>query len=192
MNRFPETADQSLDAPPLAGLLSATAAGDREAFRRLYDATSSKLFGVVLRIVRRRDLAEDVLQEVFLRIWDHAGEQRSDRGTPMAWMVRIARNRALDCRRADRGEVSLEELPACGNWTDPIADSAERVVSGAEASALEDCLDKLDNQQRSCILLAFRDGYTHQELAERLRTPLGSIKSWIRRGQIQLRECLQR
>ena len=88
--------------------------------------------------------------------------------------------------------MSLDELPECGNWTEPVPDSVERVVSGAESSALEACLDKLDNHQRSCIVLAFRDGYTHQELAERLHAPLGSIKSWIRRGQIQLKECLDR
>lgn len=192
MRQAAETSRSPTETAPLEALLGATARGEREAFRRLYEATSAKLFGVVLRIVRNRDAAEDVLQEVYLRIWNHAGAQRHGQGSALGWMISIARNRALDWRRSDRGEASLEETPEFEAWSDPAADTAALAEASISARALHRCLKTLDGNERSCIVLSFMNGYSHQELADRLRSPLGSVKSWIRRGQIRLKECLER
>lgn len=171
-------------------LLRATAAGDTDAFERLYQATSAKLYGIVLRIVKRPDAADDVLQETYVRIWKHAHAQSGPPGSALGWMIRIARNRALDWLRGRRDEQEYDELKHEATELDERADVEALAAGGEEAKALQRCLQKLEEIQRRCIVLAFLDGYTHQELADRLQAPLGSIKSWIRRGQIRLKECL--
>ncbi len=168
----------------------ATAGGDRSAFAQLYTRTSPKLFGLVLRIVRRRDLAEDVLQEAYLRIWDHAADYRPERGAASAWMGRIARNRALDWyRKQSRDPVRAgpEPGPDETRWSELARDQVD-----SEGQQLKDCLAELEAPQRDCILLAFVEGYTHQELALRLERPLGTVKSLIRRGLARLKACIER
>lgn len=171
-------------------LLRATAAGDAGAFERLYQATSPKLYGIVLRIVKRHAAADDVVQDTYIRIWKHAASQRGPAGSAFSWMVSIARNAALDWLRSQRDHQPYDELHA-GVETEDAIDVEALVQAGDEARALHRCLQKLDEVQRRCIVLAFLDGYTHHELAERLKAPLGSIKSWIRRGQIRLKDCLK-
>lgn len=181
------------EAPPLAALLAAAAGGDEAAFKELYRLSGAKLFGIVLRIVRRRAAAEEILQEVYVRIWDHAGDYRPDKGSPMTWMIAIARNRALDWQRNDRargGELPIDEAPGRDAWADPEPDPLDWAMAREDARALHDCLERLEEEPRTCLVLAYCEGYTHDELSERLGRPLGTVKSWIRRGQARLKDCL--
>ena len=170
--------------------------GQREeaALRLLYDRTSSKLFGLALRVVRQREWAEDVLQEAFLTIWRAAGDYRSSLSPPMAWLGLIVRSRALDLlrrRTADRAQLTQEfdEVMADtfeSNTPDPMdmADASE------QAWALHQCLSQLDHQQREVVSLAYMRDLSHSELAEQLKLPLGTVKTWIRRGVEKLRACM--
>ena len=180
--------DSKVEAKPLNELLVAVAAGDRSAFAPLYQATSAKLFGVVLRILRNRQQAEEVLQEVYIRIWRRAADYRAEKGTPMTWMITIARNRSLDWRRRKQAEVPLDEQPGREDWGG--AGPRDWTAAHQDVLDLNRCLEELEEQQKDCILLAYCEGYTHQELAVRLDRPVGTVKSWIRRGQIRLKQCL--
>ena len=184
--------DSKGDATSLGELLSAIAAHDRSAFAPLYQATSAKLFGVALRILRNRQQAEEVLQEAYIRIWRHAADYRPEKGTPMTWMITIARNRALDRRRQQKPELLLDEAVARDETADPEPSPLARAISNEAGRALAACLEKLGADQRSCITLAYQEGYTHSELSARLDTPLGTVKSWIHRGLRHLKECLER
>lgn len=171
----------------LADLLARCALGDRAAFARLYQATSAKLFGVAIRMLRD-SRAEEVLQDAFVKIWHRAGDYRPDRGSAMAWMASIVRNRALDVLRRPDAEDRLED--------DDVHESdapgpLEQVLRGAEARALLKCLERLDARGREAVTLAFFQGLAHAELAQRLKQPLGTVKSWIRRSLLQLRGCLE-
>ena len=163
--------DTQAEPSPLTHLLDGTAARDQRSFADLYAASSAKLFGVVLRILRDREQAAEVLQEVYLRIWQHAADYRPDKGSPMTWMIAVARNRALDRRRGRRPELPLD---AIDEIEDPGADRPnpiDGVVFGSQARALGHCLGELEQRQRECVLLAYTLGYTHAELAERLDVP---------------------
>jgi RNA polymerase sigma-70 factor (ECF subfamily) len=153
--------------------------------------SSSQLLAVVLRILKQHDRAEDVLQEVFVKVWNSAGRYNPQLGTPMAWMMTIARNRAIDhLRRHGRAPLSTQLMDVESRASsDP--GPLEITLDLEQGRALERCLDRLEDGQRSSILLAYLDGYTHQEIAQRLGSPLGTIKSWIRRGQINLKRCLE-
>ena len=177
-------------ADPLVALLAACARRDRVAFEQLYRQTSAKLFGVALRIVRKEELAEEVIQDCYIRIWNRAGDYREGIAAPMTWMASIVRNRSLDWLRRPNPEVIdadgslIEAVP--GEGPEPLA-SLERVQ---DASALARCLGELEAKQRQAILLAFHDGLSHSELAKHLREPLGTVKTWVRRGLARLKTCL--
>jgi RNA polymerase sigma-70 factor (ECF subfamily) len=173
----------------LSELLDGTAAREQRAFAELYQASSAKLFGMILRILRDRELATEVLQEVYLRIWRHAGDYWPDQGAPMTWMIAIARNCALDRRRHRRPELPLDGLE---ELEDPGANPADSIDGGVPSRALRQCLDELDERQRQSVVMAFAEGYTHAELADRLGCPPGTAKSLIRRGLLRLKECLER
>ena len=174
----------------LAALLSASGRRDRQAFERLYRATSPKLFGVALRILRREDWAEEVLQDCYVSVWNHARDYNAGLASPMTWMTSIVRNRCLDWLRKPRLEVIDEEgtLIAATESADPgpLAD----LERSAEGAALARCLDKLEARQRQAITLAFVNGLSHSELAHHMREPLGTVKTWIRRGLLRLKDCL--
>jgi RNA polymerase sigma-70 factor (ECF subfamily) len=174
----------------LAGWLAACARRDRAAFARLYQATSAKLFGVALRILRREDWAEEVLQECYVSIWTHAPDYRAGLAAPMTWMTSIVRNRCLDALRRPRLEVEdADGAIAEGAESDnpgPLA-ALERIK---DAQALARCLQALEARQRQAIALAFYDGLSHAELASHLREPLGTVKTWVRRGLLRLKDCL--
>ena len=179
-----------MGADPLVALLAACARGDRAAFENLYRQTSAKLFGVALRIVRQEDLAEDVLQDCYIRIWNRAGDYREGLAAPMTWMASIVRNRSLDWLRRPNPEVidvdgEIIEGVA-GNGLGPLA-ALEQSRDGA---ALARCLGELEPRQRQAILLAFHGGLSHSELAAQLRQPLGTVKTWVRRGLAKLKTCL--
>jgi RNA polymerase sigma-70 factor (ECF subfamily) len=174
----------------LADLLAATARGEREAFARLYELSAPKLFGVALRIVRREDWAEDVLQECYVRIWSHAGEYRSGLASPMTWMASIVRNRSLDWLRRPNPEIPDEDgalvAAAASANPGPLAD----LERSSDAQALARCLQALEAKQRQAIALAFFEGLSHSELARHMREPLGTVKTWVRRGLLRLKACL--
>ncbi len=170
----------------IEALLARVALGDRAAFRELYDATAAHLLGVAVRILRSRAQAEEALQDAFVQIWQNAATYRAERARGNTWMNSIVRYRALDLLRRQSRELPLDEQ-AVAQWPD----EGQRPDGGAEPR-LEPCLEELGEQQRTCVTLAFVEGYSHQELSTRMDTPLGTIKSWVRRGLDRLRECLER
>jgi len=172
----------------LVEALVATGREDRSAFRTVYDLTSAKLFGVVLRICNDRGAAEEVLSDVYLTIWKRAGAYEPGRASPISWLATIARNRAIDWRRAAGRTPStpLEEAP---DIADDRASAFDLLAQDEGARALHLCLDALDDKQRGAIRTAFFDGLTY-EIAEREAVPIGTMKSWVRRGLIRLKECL--
>ena len=192
MNVGPPTPTESSvpsTAADLADLLRRVAARDSAAFAMLYKQTRAKLYGVVARILTKGDLSGEVLQEVFVRIWEKAGDYDVDKGSPIAWMATIARNRALDEIRRVR-PVSLEDMPEgfepAAEDVDPLGarDRSERL------SALMNCLQTLDEEKRDVVLLAYYRGFSREALAERFERPVPTIKTWLRRGLAQLRDCL--
>nr|WP_265919683.1 sigma-70 family RNA polymerase sigma factor [Cupriavidus nantongensis] len=196
---MPPSPQPSYAAPPspdrLEELLQAVAVGERQALRAIYDLTATKLFGLALRITGRRDWAEDVVQESFVSIWHHAGDYRPELAAPITWMTAIVRNRALDClRRAAAARVpqTAELDEDLGAWlADDAAGPAELAEASQQARALNRCLQRLEQPQRQAIMLAYLQDLSHAELAERLRAPLGTVKSWIRRGLERLRSCME-
>lgn len=177
------------DREELVRVLVATGEEDRTAFARLYSLTSAKLFGVCLRICGERQSAEDVLQDVYVTIWKRAGGYEPGRGGAMAWLATIARNRAIDRRRAmgKRPFVTAEALP---EPIDPAPLASDALLLDEDHRRLRACLDGLSADQRDAIRTAFFDGVTYAELAGRRGVPEGTVKSWIRRGLGRLRDCL--
>jgi RNA polymerase sigma-70 factor, ECF subfamily len=170
-------------------LIEAVGRGSRIALKRLYELESRRLYGIALCIVRRPEIAADVLQDTFVQIWQNAATFSAERGAGAAWLTGIVRFRALDAVRKLGREI-LSDDPALGDAAlEP--DVIEKIDAAAEAGALRRCLDLLDDEPRRCILLAFVGGLSHSEIAERVNAPLGSVKSWIRRGLLALRRCLQ-
>lgn len=179
-------------AEPLAQLLAACGRKDEQAFERLYRAASPKLFASALRILRRRDWAEEVLQDSFINIWHHAAEYAEWKSAPMTWMTSIVRNRALDMLRRPGIESSSDFEAIMELRMDDNPGPFEQALAAADASRLSHCLKTLEARQRQSIMLAFFHGLTHSELAAHLKQPLGSVKTWIRRGLQQLRICLEK
>ena len=179
----------------LKELLAACARRDQAAFARLYEATSAKLFSVAARILRRDDWADEVLQDCYVSIWNNAQSYSAGLSAPMTWMTSIVRNRCLDWLRRPRLEVTLEVEGGEENPLEAIASDdpgpLELLSSSADARAIAECLRRLDARQRQAIMLAFYDGMTHTELANHMREPLGTVKTWIRRGLDRLKGCLE-
>lgn len=175
------------DDTGLIRLLAATARRDRDAFHQLYEEASPRMLGLCLRLMGQRDQAEEVLQEAFIRIWHHAGEYHEERGSPMAWMLTIARYLALDSLRSRKrtGAANQDDIP------DDRPGPYEFSLQAADARALNGCIEELSEEQRSSILMCYYRGLTHEELSSALDTPLGTVKSWIRRGLSYLKRCLQ-
>ena len=187
-----------IDSPDnqLVQLLERVAMADESALRELYEATSSKLYGVAVRVVTNREWAEDVLQEGFLNIWRIAGDYKSSLSPPMAWMALVVRSRGLDFlrrRASDRADVmqELDEVisdTVAGNSPNPL----DTTLASEQAWALHQCVGKLENKQREVVSLAYLRDMSHTELSEQLKLPLGTVKTWIRRGLEQLRGCMSR
>src|SRR3954465_400073 len=175
----------------LSDLLARCALRDQRAFASLYKFSSAKLFAVAVRITRRRDSAEEVLQEAFVNIWNHANGYNATKSAPMTWMTAIVRNRALDWLRRPR-EVEVdeghEELMA--SIPDESPGPEELLRKSIEAGQLAECLKALTEDQQRSITLAFFYGMSHAELAEQLHKPLGTVKTWVRRGLDRLKLCL--
>jgi RNA polymerase sigma factor (sigma-70 family) len=180
----------------LMNLIDRMANSDEIALKALYDATSPKLFGLALRVVNKREWAEDVLQESYMHIWRSAADYRASLSPPMAWMGLIVRSRALDFlrRRASERLHLTQELD--DYLSDTIEGDAPNPMNTALASeqawALQQCMNQLDNKQREVVSLAYLRDLSHSDLAEQLKLPLGTVKTWIRRGLEQLRGCMAR
>lgn len=167
---------------------------DEAAMRALYERCSSRLFGLAMRVVRQREWAEDVLQEAFVTIWRSAPNYRETLSPPMAWMGLIVRSRALDLlrrRKADRAQLTQEFDEVMEQTTESdAANPMDMAEASEQAWALHQCLAQLDGKQREVVSLAYLRDLSHSELAEQLRLPLGTVKTWIRRGIEKLRLCM--
>lgn len=178
------------DHTRLAGLLAATALGDRRAFAELYEQTRSKLFAVSLRIVRERQIAEEVLQDSFVSVWNHAGDYARAKSAPTTWMTAIVRNRSLDVlRRSGWEEADIDDRIA-STVADTGATPDQAAIANADARAISRCMEELEADQRQTISLAFFHGMSHSELALHIAKPLGTVKTHIRRGLLRLKDCL--
>ena len=173
----------------LSDLLRAVAGGDQRAFAELYRRTSSKLFGVCLRMLHERGEAEDALQDVYTSVWKRAGNFDPARAAAMTWLITLARNRAID-RLRQRREGPLDDATA-NELVDHAPTPAVNAESGQQRRRLERCLDALEPKQKSAVRAAFFSGATYNELADCCGVPLATMKSWIRRSLIRLRACLE-
>jgi RNA polymerase sigma-70 factor (ECF subfamily) len=169
----------------LAQLLQRCAAQDAAAFRALYDKTSPILFARVLRMLRRRSVAEEVLQDVYVRIWQRAAQFQAHKGRALAWMVTIARYCAIDLMRRER--MTLVSDDAIAEHAD---ESAQEFGAIEKPNNFDECISQLNEKTRACLTLAFVEGRSHDEIAQITTNPLGSVKSWIRRGLLSLKQCL--
>ena len=177
------------DADDLGADLRACAAGEKAALQRLYRAVSPLLFGLALRMLKDRGRAEDVLHETFLQVWQRADRFDPGRGPARAWIVGILRYRALDALRSGGREVTTAEpLPPEQAAEGP--DAFELLRASRDAAALHRCLGELAVPTRHTILLAYTEGLSHSEIAARVDAPIGTVKSWIRRGLLALKDCL--
>jgi RNA polymerase sigma factor (sigma-70 family) len=179
--------------PNKAGLIEAAllacAAGDKLALKRIYDAESPRMLGVAQRLLKRRALAEEAVQDAFVLIWRHAARFDPQRGGGLTWIYAILRNRSLSILR-DEKRTEISDTPV-GEQAASEEDDPETVMSKlSDAKALRGCLETLPPQRRAIVLLAFVQGLTHGEIAGRLSLPIGTVKSWIRRSLLSLRECL--
>ena len=174
-----------------AACLIEVAGGDRAAFERLYRAMSPRLLGICARLLSDRAEAEDVLQDVFVSIWRKAPQFDPARSTASAWLGSIARNRAIDRLRATPGTAVRAPFELADGQADADAAPAAMAEAEGERHRLEHCIGQLESKRRQLIRTAFFDGATYEDLATRCGSPLGSVKSWIRRGLAQLRACLE-
>jgi RNA polymerase sigma factor (sigma-70 family) len=189
MNTFPQ--DQIL-----MGYLERIARQDQQALRELYDATSSKLYAIAMRVVGNVAHAEDVLQEAYLTIWRVAGDYKAPLSPPMVWLGVIVRSRGLDFLRRRTAERSLAGQPIDDMLSETLASDTETALDASEASeqalALHECLRKIEPKQREVVTMAYFRDLSHSELAQQLHLPLGTVKTWMRRSLEQLRSCMNR
>lgn len=172
----------------IAELIARTALRDRAAFRDLYGRTSAKLFGVTLRILKDRSEAEEALQEVYVKVWQRADRYVAGSYSPISWLVAVARNHCLDRLRARR--PAGDDIDKALDIPDAAPDPEQAVLAGSERSRIEGCLGQLDADKAEAVRGAYLDGFSYDELAERYRVPLNTMRTWLRRSLIKLRECL--
>jgi RNA polymerase sigma-70 factor (ECF subfamily) len=171
-------------------LLSRCSLGDQAAFRELYQATSAKLYGIALRILKREAWAEEALQEAYVKIWRYADSYNPGRGRPMTWMINVVRNQSLDLLRRADYRVAEDEWTPETDGRRSAEDPAHQAETSEEMRRVLRCLGNLGDQQRDCILLSYHEGLTPSEVAAKIDRPVGTVKTWIRRGLLKVRECL--
>ncbi|MFK7831042.1 MAG: sigma-70 family RNA polymerase sigma factor [Congregibacter sp.] len=184
------TANTTASNDALVTLMARVSMGDRSAFKILYEETAPNIMGLLGSMLRQKDLAEDLLQDTFVKVWHRASDYHPERGQVTTWIASIARYAAIDTLRASKlrpsSDIPMETL------SDSAAETLELLASQSDQERLYYCMDVLSAEQKQSISLAFFRGYTHDQLAEQLDTPLGTVKAWIRRGLLKLRECLER
>src|SRR6202000_987974 len=173
----------------LVWLIAAVAKGDEAAFERLYGATRAQLYGVVLRILRRQDLAEEVIQDTYVKIWNSAGQFNPGIASPITWMASIARNRAIDLVRK-RSEVSIEDEPAAAGVAADSPDPLARREMTEELKRLLECVGRLEPDRQKLVLLAYYNGWSRGQTAGEVEAPVNTVKTWLRRSMMDIRECL--
>lgn len=191
--------DQPPGQPDLGMLMFRVAMRDQAAFKSLYEATVGCLLAIVIRMLRERSWAEEVLQEVYVSIWNTASNYSAAKSQPMTWLMTVARNKAMDALRSAHTERErLVRRSAANDDSDELPDIADertgplgRAVRAADSERVRACLRKLEPAQRQAIALAFYDGLTHAKLAAHMRQPLGTVKAWVRRGLERLKRCLE-
>lgn len=181
---------QSKTPADLVEMLAKTGQGDRQAFAMLYQATSAKLFGLALRILASRDLAEEALQDAFVKIWHSADTYKADKAAVMTWMTAIVRNRCLDLLRAAPKEQGLNDEESFDDWASDDLGPMENAAALSETKALMQCLKQLAPLHRQAFALSYFHGLAHEQLASQLAQPLGTIKTWLRRGLETLKNCM--
>lgn len=176
--------------PNLVALLSRVAQGDADAFSDLYLASSSKLFAVALRILRNRELAEEVVQEAYVKIWSRAGDFKPDIASPITWMAAIVRNRALDEVRRRGGRVFVDD-GALENLESEEESAVALLERQDDVARLQRCLEGLEAEKRKMVCLAYLEGMSREDLARKFDKPEGTVKTWLRRSLMQLKGCLE-
>jgi RNA polymerase sigma-70 factor (ECF subfamily) len=179
---------ETMTPKEIESLISRVALGDRAAFGALYAATSAKLFGVALRVLKNRADAEDVLQEAYVKIWNNAAKYQVSGYSPMTWLIAIVRNQSIDRLRARKPDAA--ELAEADDIADLSATPEQSAVDGGEMQRLRLCLEKLSPGRAEAVKAAYMEGYSYQELAERLEQPINTVRTWLRRSLISLKECL--
>lgn len=185
----PRLEQRATSPETINGLLSKVAQGNRDAFRALYRATSAKLFGICLRILKDKTEAEEALQEVYVRIWQKAKMYRPGKSNPLGWLAAIARNHAIDVIRAKKPVADdIEEAYAVSD--DAPSPERQAVVSD-EMRRVDLCMEELDDRHAGAVRRAYVDGYSYEELASKYEVPLNTMRTWLRRSLIKLRACLE-
>jgi RNA polymerase sigma-70 factor, ECF subfamily len=169
-------------------LIAKTALSNRNAFDSLYQAVSPKLFAVTMRILKNRDLAEDALQEVFVKIWQKAESYRAGQQAPMSWLVTIARNHAIDVIRANKRK--FEDIDEQYDLETGEPNPEQNAINSSERNRINRCLEELEPQKAEAVVSAYMEGYSYQELAERYAIPLNTMRTWLRRSLLSLKDCL--
>jgi len=172
----------------IADLIARTALRDRAAFRDLYVRTSAKLFGVTLRILKDRGEAEEALQEIYVKIWQRADRYAAGGYSPISWLVAVARNHSLDILRARR--PLADDIDAALDIADAGPNPEQAAIGAAERGRIDHCLDELEADRADAVRGAYLDGFSYDELATRFNVPLNTMRTWLRRSLIRLRECL--
>lgn len=171
-------------------LIAQVALGDRLAFSRLYDVTSDKLLAICLRALNDRAAAEDAMQEAYVKVWKNAARYRATGHSPMTWLITVARNTAIDHLRMGRPDRDIADFVDRMAAAEPTPEQA--AVAASESRRIKRCMDELDQDRRDAIIGAYLDGRTYQDLSEQFEVPLNTMRTWLRRGLIALRECLSR
>ncbi len=180
--------DVRADETETTRLLRSCADGDKAAFRRLYERQAPRLYGLALRLLQQPALASDAVHDAFVQVWRRSARFDPSRNAGEAWLASLLRYRAIDIlRRRSREQYGIERREEA----DDAPDALDQLAGRADSEALHRCLEELEEAQRRAIVLAFLDGLSHVELASRLRSPLGTVKSWVRRGLLGLRRCLE-
>jgi len=176
------------DTADIADLIARCALRDRGAFRDLYGRTSAKLYGVTLRILRDRSEAEEALQEVYVKIWQRADRYVPGGYSPISWLVAVARNHALDVLRARKPQS--DDIDMALDLADAGPNPEQAAVDSGERSRIDNCLGQLDVEKADAVRGAYLDGFSYEELATRYKVPLNTMRTWLRRSLMKLRECL--
>lgn len=172
------------------GMIARVALADRQAFEALYDATSAKLHAVCLSILKDRPAAEEVLQEVYIRVWNNAGRYASNGLSPMTWLITIARNRAIDRLRARSRQPAQAPAEAAEAVASAAPGPEETAILNQQRRRLEGCLDEMDEVQAQALRAVYLEGASYAELAQSAGTPINTVRSWLRRGLLRLRDCV--